>query len=151
MTTPSLNTSVRWLRTRVTIPAILFICVLAGCRPSAKDFMVKSHEAFQPYVTGDIQTAKAALLAEEAVISKYEAAGTRDYDFHGAYVVTYGRLCAVHLHLGDTNQANEYFQRSIAHRKLMRSSPTAEVTMETLLQGISKLDAQFNPTWRQMR
>ena len=133
------------------IPAILFVCILAGCRPTTREFLKESEQVFQPYVTGDIQAARAALLAEERVITKYEAARTRDYDFHLAYLVTYGRLCAVHLQLGDTNQAREYFQRAIAHRKLMRSTSAGEVTMEGLLQDISKLDAPFNPKWRQMR
>jgi hypothetical protein len=143
--------NVRHLWSKVVTISLLYCCMLMGCKPTARDFIVESGRTFEPYGTGDVHVAKAALLAEERVIAKYEAAGTPGYDFHHAYLVTYGRLCAVHLHLGNTNQAREYFERAIAHRSRKRSSPTGEVTMESLLQSISRLDAEINPKWRQVR
>jgi len=128
---------------------MFLIAVLTACKPTVHDFMIESGQAFQPYVTGDVQVAKAALLAEERVIARYEAARTSGFDIHGAYLINYGRQCALHSHLGDTNQAQEYFRRAIAHRNLKSYAPTGEVTMEILLTSISNLDATINPKWRQ--
>ena len=122
---------------------------LTACKPTVHDFMLESGRAFQPYLTGDVHVAKSALLAEEKVIAKYEAAHTSGFDFHGAYTINYGRSCAVHLQLGETNQAQEYFQRALAHRKLKTYAPTGEITLETLLRSIKDLDATINPKWRQ--
>jgi hypothetical protein len=134
---------------RLALSAILLIAVLTACKPTVHDFMLESGQAFQPYVTGDVHVAKAALLAEEKVIAKYEVLRTSGFDFHGAYLITYGRLCALHFHLGDTNQAQDYFQRAITHRNLKGYAPTGEVTMEILLTSIRDLDATINPKWRQ--
>ena len=131
------------------VVSLLLFGTVIGCKPTVHDFMVESGRAFAPYVTGDVHTAKAALLAEESVIAKHEAAGTPGNDVHQAYLITYARLCAVHLRLGDTNLAREYFQRAVTHRRLNRTPSTGEVTMESLMESISKLDAQLNPKWRQ--
>lgn len=136
---------------RVVLSCFLLVCVFAGCKPTARDFLIESGRVFQPYVTGDVRAAKVALLAEERVIARFEAARTPGYDFHHAYLCTYGRLCAVHLHLGDTNEARSYFQRAITHRNSKRSFSTGEVTMESLVESISQLDVQLNPKWRQAR
>jgi hypothetical protein len=134
---------------RLVLPAVLLVSLLTGCKPTVHDFMLESRQAFQPYVTGDVQVAKSALLAEEKVIAKYEAARTSGFDAHGAYIITYARLCALHLYMGETNQAQEYFQRAIAHRRLKSYAPTGEVTMDVLLTSIKDLDATINPKWRQ--
>lgn len=134
---------------RLALPTILLATILTACKPTVHDFMLESGQALQPYVTGDVHAAKSALLAEEKVIAKYEAARTSGFDFHGAYLINYGRVCALHSHLGETNQAQDYFQRAIAHRRLKTYAPTGEVTMEILLTSIRNLDATINPKWRQ--
>jgi hypothetical protein len=104
----------------------------------------------RPYATGDVHAAKAALLAEEKLIAKHAAARTAGFDVHSAYLINYGRQCAVHLKLGDTNQAQEYLQRAIAHRKLMTYAPTGEINMQVMLTSVSNIDAiALNPRWRQ--
>ena len=134
---------------RLALLILLVIVALTACKPTVHDFMQESEQALQPYRTGDVRVANAALAAEEKVIAKYEAAGTSGFDSHGAYIINYGRRCAVHLQLGETNQAHEYFQRVVAQRKLKSFVPAGEVTMEALLTSIKEVDATINPKWRE--
>ena len=62
-------------------------------------------------MTGDVQTAKAALLEEEKLISKHETHRNRDLDFRATRLVLYGHLCGISDYLGQTNEAKEYHQK----------------------------------------
>jgi len=135
--------------TRLSLSAIPLIAVLTACKPTVHDFMLEDVQVMQGYATGSVQVAKEALLAEEKLIDKYQAARTSGFDFHGAHLINQGRLCALHFHLGETNQAQEHFRRALAHRSLKSNSPTGEVTLEILLTSIRDLDATITPKWRE--
>jgi hypothetical protein len=134
---------------KATMRACALACaLLSACAPKREQFMEESLAAFQPYITGDLSSAKAALLAEEQVIARFEAAGTRGYDFHHAYLCVYGRLCAVTLAQGETNAAHRYFLQAMVHRNLKNDTTFRGASMDELLSSIERLDTASRPAWR---
>ena len=133
-------------RMRHSLLFIAVIVLLTGCKLNWKDFTTESDRAFESYLTGDANAAKSALLEQERIIAKHEAAGNRDVNYRQARLILYARLCAVTSHIGQTNEAQEYFRKAMAHRDL-----TNAVTMTELIASIERSDRETKPKWRQQR
>ncbi len=127
-------------------PALLFFAILlSGCRPTYEDWSRDNQAVFRGYMTGDVQTAKAALLAEEKLVAKHESRGNVGVDFRAVRTVLYTQLCGVCQHMGQTNEAKFYFQR------YRETGATNETSFEGLLAAAKKGDELLKPKWREQK
>jgi hypothetical protein len=124
-------------RCAVVLLAIAFAFV--ACRPTYKDFNKDTGGTHRRYLTGTAEEAKVALLEEEKIIAKHELAGNRDIDFARARQILYARLCAVTVHLGQTQEAAEYLNKSAA-QKLIYGGNTNGFTVEAVVSSIERAD-----------
>jgi hypothetical protein len=130
--------------TRLAISS-LFFALLLGCTPTYQDYLRDSDRVFRGYLTGDVRTAKAALLAEEKIIADHEARGTRGVDFPMARRMVYMQLSGLSAYMGQTNDANAYLQRFI------EVSGKREVTLQHLIVLHEKQNQELKPKWRQQK
>lgn len=128
------------------ISILALATLITGCKPTWKDYTKESDRIFQGYLTGDVATAKAALLAEEKLIAKHETAGNKALDVKAAHRLNYARLCAVNEWMGLTNEARVYFDKSIALKE-----NTNAVTMAELIAAIERSERDTQPKWRQQK
>src|SRR5688572_30722023 len=98
--------------TRASI-SLLWCVLLLGCTPTYKDYGRDADRVFQGYLTGDVHTAKAALLAEERVVAEHEKRRTRGVDFRTARMINYMQLCSISAYMGQTNDANAFLQKFV--------------------------------------
>ena len=124
---------------------IMAVVALAGCRPTYKDWSRDWNAAFQGYMTGDVHTAKAALLEEEKLIAKHEARGNRSVDFVVVRTVLYSQLCGISAYMGQTNDARLYYEKYLA------VSPHNTKTYAEVLEGDRKGDEILKPKWREQK
>ena len=121
---------------------LLLSLAFPACKPTYEDWSRESSDVFQGYLTGDVYTAKAALLKEEKLIAKHEAHGNRGVDFVVVRTVLYSQLCGISAYMGQTNEARMYYQEYLA------VSPQNTKTYAELLEGNRKADDMLKPKWR---
>jgi len=119
--------------------------LLAGCRPTYKDWSQDWNRVFQGYMTGDVVTAKAALLQEEKLVAEHEARGNRGVDFVVVRTVLYTQLCGISDYMGQTNDARLYYQKYLA------VSPKNTKTYAELIAADKKEDDLLKPKWRERK
>jgi hypothetical protein len=124
---------------------LLLPLLVGGCGPTYEDWSHENHAVFQGYMTGDVYTAKAALLEEEKLVAKHEAGGNPSVDFPAVRTVLYTELCGISQHLGQTNEARLYFQ------KYLESSSNKDMTFDGLLVAAKKGDDLLKPKWREQK
>jgi len=96
-------------------------------------------------MTGDPQTAKAALLQEETLIASHEARGNRGVDFVAVRTVLYSQLCGITAYMGQTNEARLYYQ------KYLEVSPKKDMTFDEVIAADKKGDELLKPKWREQK
>ncbi len=127
-------------------PSLLcFAIFLSACKPSYEEWSRESHAVFQGYMTGEVRTAKAALLEEEKLVAKHEARGNAGVDFRAVRSVLYTELCGICQQMGQTNEAKFYFQ------KYLETSPTNETTFDGLVAAAKRGDDLLKPKWREQK
>lgn len=118
---------------------------VAGCKPTYKDYDREVTVAFQGFMTGDVHTAKAALLTQENILATHESRGNRSIDYRGARVVLYGNLFGLCDFVGETNEAEVYLQKyneNLDHKL---------VTYEELASRAEQHHNRLQPKWREPR
>jgi hypothetical protein len=125
----------------LSIFALSFL--VAGCRPTYQDWSRDWNEIFQGYLSGDAPTAKAALLQEEKLVAEHQARGNRGVDFVVVRTVLYTQLCGISDYLGQTNDAQSYYQKYLA------VSPKNDRTYAELIEADKKGDDLLKPKWRE--
>jgi hypothetical protein len=128
------------------VSILVFACVITGCKPTWEDYSKEEDKFVQAYLTGNVATAKAALLEKEKLIARHEAAGNKGLDVKAARLGTYARLCAVNEWMGLTNEARVYFDKVIALK-----DNTNAVTMSEVIAAIERSDRETQPKWRQQK
>ncbi len=128
------------------ISLLVLAILITGRKPTWEDYSKEHDKLFQGYLTGDVATAKAALLEEEKLIAQHEADGNNGFDPKAARRVNYARLCAVNDRVGPTNEARAYFEKFIALKE-----NTNAVTMAELIAAIERSDRETQPKWRQQK
>ena len=123
----------------------MLVISLTACRPTYEDWNRDWNTVFQGYMTGDVHTAKAALLEEEKLIAKHEARGNRGVDFVVVRTVLYSQLCGISAYMEQTNDARLYYQKYLA------VSPQNTKTYAELLEGDKKADDILKPKWREQK
>ena len=127
--------------------AFVFLCLsllLTACgRPSYNDYAREDTPLLHAFMTGNLQTARDALLAQEKLLEKHESLGNRGIDYLGARQVLYGNLCGLCVHLGNTNEAKSYF------RKYVANSPNKNISFDELIAAAEKHHRRINPKWMQ--
>ena len=124
---------------------LILVVSLTACRPTYKDWSREDDAVSQGYMTGDVHTAKAALLQEEKLIASHEARGNRGVDFVAARTVLYSHLCGISAYMEQTNDARLYYQ------KYLEVSPKNVKTYAELLDGNKKGDDLLKPKWREQK
>jgi hypothetical protein len=119
--------------------------LLSGCRPTYEDWSRENHAVFQGYMTGDVHTAKAALLEEEKLVARHSARRNPGVDFQAVRTVLYTELCGISQHMGQTNEAKAYFH------KYLENSPKKDMTFDGLLAAAKKGDELLKPKWREQK
>jgi len=132
-------------RTSITVIAVTFGIALSGCAPTYEDYARENDVAFQGYMTGNVHTAKAALLQQEKIIAKHEAKGNRGVDYRATRLILYGHLCGISLHLGQTNEAQKYFV------KYAKAKNDKTITFNELIAAAEKHDQMLKPKWKEKR
>jgi hypothetical protein len=122
--------------------------LLMGCQRDWVDFAIENDHAFQLYLTGDATAARTALLEQERTITKYETAEDRKTGYRWRYIL-YGRLCAVTRHLGQTNEAQEYYNKAMAILQIFNA--TNAYTMIELTEDMERMGRKTKREQRQQR
>jgi hypothetical protein len=124
------------------LPIFALTFMVAGCRPTYQDWNRDWERNFQGYLNGDATTAKAALLQEEKLVAEHEARGNRSVDFVVVRTVLYTQLCGISDYLGQTNDAQLYYQKYLA------MSSKSNKTYAELIEADKKGDDLLKPKWR---
>ena len=127
----------------ITFLILIVVVSGTGCRPTYEDWSRDWKAVFQGYMTGEVHTAKAALLEEEKLIAKHEARGNRGVDFVAVRTVLYSHLCGISAYMGQTNDARLYYEKYLA------VSPQNTKTYVEVLEGDRKADELLKPKWRE--
>ncbi len=96
-------------------------------------------------MTGDVQTAKIALLQEEKLIARHEARGNRGLDVPATRLVLYGHLCGITDYMGQTNEAQVYYQ------KYLENLNGRTMTYDEVVARAKKHDELLKPKWREQQ
>ncbi len=96
-------------------------------------------------MTGDVHTAKAALLQEEKLIADHEARGNRGLDVRATRRVLYGHLCGITDYLGQTNESQMYYHRYLENLE------SGTMPYDELVTRAKKHDELLKPKWREQK
>jgi hypothetical protein len=128
--------------------ASTLIVLLIGCKQGWVDFAIENDHAFQLYLTGDATAARTVLLEQERTITKYETAEDRETGYRWRFIL-YGRLCAVTRHLGQTKEAQEYYNKAMAIRQIFNA--TNAYTMIDLTEDMERIGQKATHEQRQQK
>jgi hypothetical protein len=121
-----------------------------------REYEIRTLHFMEKYRTGDIHSAKQALLDFLRLVEDGEASSLRLKGSSWDKAVTSARLALIYRHLGNTDLAHQYVQHGVAYARMeaaeggtvVRDGQTDEEIAFLLINIVNKLDATTNPRWR---
>jgi len=146
---------------RFQAAALALLSIAAGgCGPSQqariRAYEQKESHCIQLYRSGDIQTAKQALLDYLHLVEEEEASGLPFTKTAWSKALAAARLTLICRQLGDTELANQYIQKTIAWARKDAQEEgnkswlekTDEQVQVLMTNAVNKLDENTPPNWR---
>ncbi len=148
------------MRSQITVLALL-CSATAGCGPvqqaRMRPYELKELHCLRQYRTGDIQTAKQALLDYLRLVEEEQASGLPFTKTAGTKALTAARLSVIYRQLGESELANQYLQKAVVYAKQDAREEgdkallgkTGEQIGTSILELVNKLDEKnTHPKWR---
>jgi hypothetical protein len=147
------------MRFQILLIALMSVAT-SGCGPSQearlRAYELREQHCIQQYRSGDIQTAKQALLDYLRLVEEEEASHLPFKKTAWTRAVTAVRLTLIYRRLGDTGLASQYLHEALVYARKDAQEEGKKTSLEktdeqfetSLIDAVNKLDENTRPQWR---